>query len=110
MILAISFEDGYGEFVSELQEVFINLDTMTITGNEDGMNVWSKVVDTGMYMLFDEDMNAMYEIAGDYVPNCVPNEYGDYIDIEVQNGKVTNWEATQETVLAEFEEKGRFVG
>jgi len=102
MVLVINFEDRHGEFENELQEVTINLKTKEISGNENGMNVWSKVVDTGVYTLITKDDRLTIY---DYVPDCIPNEYGDYIDLDVKDGKVTNWTSTDEEILAEFQAK-----
>ena len=50
-----------------------------------------KVCDSGRYTLLDP---CFREIKGrhDYVPNLIPGEYGDYIDLKInEEGFVTNW-------------------
>ncbi len=53
-----------------------------------------KVVDEGCYYLLDENMNILYSLEGEYVPDSysVDGEYGDYINlhIDLKNGKVLN--------------------
>ena len=53
----------------------------------------TKVCDSGSYFLLDTDGNTVLSIEEDYVPNeLVPGEYGDYIDLIIdENGFITNW-------------------
>ena len=52
-----------------------------------------KVVDEGSYHLIDENNNSVASIEEDYVPNgVIPGEYGDYIEMEInEQGVITNW-------------------
>jgi len=107
LLLEIQFKDSHGDFDNENQVILINLENMEITGNENGEDVWSKVVDTATYTLIYD--GGQTEISNDYVPNCIPNEYGDYLDLCVMSGKITNWESTLEEIEEEFEKKGKEV-
>ena len=53
-----------------------------------------KVTDEGSYYLLDENLNVLYSIERDYVPDSysVDGEYGDYINlhIDLKNGKILN--------------------
>ena len=55
-------------------------------------NLYCKVCDAGVYTLFDEDGQTIAIRAG-YVPHgIVPGEYGDYIDLKInEQGIITNW-------------------
>lgn len=52
------------------------------------------MVDEGRYYLLDENMNILYSLEGEYVPDSysVDGEYGDYINlhIDLKNGKILN--------------------
>jgi hypothetical protein len=51
-----------------------------------------KVVDCGSYFLLDAQDRVLGSIEHDYVPDCIPGEYGDYIDFKIdEGGKITNW-------------------
>ncbi len=60
-----------------------------------------KVCDAGTYTLYDDKAEQVAEIQG-YVPNgIVPGEYGDYINLKIdENGFITNWPKTPD--LSEF--------
>lgn len=75
-------------------EAVIDLDTHQIEnwpqGKSGSFNM--KVCDEGSYYLLDERKETVDEIIQYYVPNgVVPGEYGDYINMEIdETGKVTN--------------------
>lgn len=56
---------------------------------------FTKAVDTGTYILYDEDMKELDRIEQGYVPNkLIPEHdgYGDYIDMRIStSGYVLNW-------------------
>lgn len=55
------------------------------------LDIYLKVVDTGTYRLLDPDGNILSEIQ-DYVPRLVPNEFGDYVDLKINDdGFIDNW-------------------
>jgi hypothetical protein len=54
--------------------------------------LFEKVVDEGTYELLDGAGKVLAKIENDYVPNrVVPGEYGDYVDLEIVDGVITNW-------------------
>lgn len=61
-----------------------------------------KVCDMGTYRL----LSGANEVAcreEDYVPDCIPGSYGDYIELEIQqDGTVSNWNADAEKVKRSF--------
>lgn len=59
-----------------------------------------KVCDSGDYILLDENRNPVGEIVENYVPDCVPNDYGDVVVLDIDNGFVTNW--VEPTKFKEF--------
>ncbi len=75
-------------------EVLINVDTGLIEGWPEGRKerVQMKVCDGGTYILLD-DGEEVERIECNYVPNrLIPGEYGDYIDLRIdESGKITNW-------------------
>ena len=52
-----------------------------------------KVCDEGIYKLIDPNGNQEGRTSpGDYVPHgVIPGEYGDYINLEIEGGIITNW-------------------
>ncbi len=85
--------------------ITIDLETKKVISNQKD-DIFYKVVDTGTYVLLDEEDNVIKTIYDDYVPNCIPNEYNDYIDLEIQDGKITNWDSTKDQIINEFNLKG----
>lgn len=52
-----------------------------------------KVVDEGVYQLLGPDDCFLTELH-DYVPACIPQEYGDYIDFDIgPDGAVKGWKS-----------------
>jgi len=72
----------------------VDVDTGVIEGWPQGVigDIHVKAADAGIYTLIDSDGNAVAEKDG-YVPNgLIPGEYGDYVDLEIdETGKITNW-------------------
>jgi len=60
-----------------------------------------KVCDEGIYILYDEQNKevARHEC---YVPRCVPNDWGDYVNLNIEDGFIKNWGSPDNFV--EFEE------
>lgn len=55
------------------------------------MSAFVKVVDEGMYELIGESGESVALVAG-YVPECVPGQYGDYLDFDIdESGRVAKW-------------------
>lgn len=66
-----------------------------------------KVADKGKYYLLDENLNILYSLEEEYVPDShsVHGEYGDYINlhIDLKNGKILNLK--QNATFQEFKDK-----
>ncbi len=64
-------------------------------------NTNMKVCDEGTYTLYDADMNEVAAIVGGYVPNkVIPGSWGDYVRLNIADGKITNWPTNPD--LSEF--------
>ncbi len=64
-----------------------------------------KVVDEGRYYLLNSDGEAIASIEQDYVPSCIPGEFGDYIQfIIAADGGIAGWGkfCTLENVMKSF--------
>jgi len=71
----------------------INIDTGEIGGWPigDAREMHAKVCDAGFYQLVDDGGNVVAEKDG-YVPNIVPNDYGDYVVLKInEKGIIENW-------------------
>lgn len=82
----------------------IELDTGRIVDWPQGKTskVFLKVCDEGRYHLMDDGM--IIETISGYVPDFVPNQYGDYIDFIINaDGVISNWD-TVESVKDMIEE------
>ena len=56
------------------------------------LNLTMKVCDEGRYHLIGVDGNVIASINQDYVPGCIPGEYGDYVHFDLDGkGNITNW-------------------
>ena len=66
-----------------------------------------KVTDEGKYYLLDENLNVLYSLEEDYVPDrySIDGEYGDYVNlhIDLNNGKILNLK--QNATFKEFLEE-----
>jgi hypothetical protein len=55
-------------------------------------DLYMKVTDAGSYQLLDASENPIGDLLEDYVPHgVVPGEYGDYVHLQIVEGKITNW-------------------
>ena len=67
------------------------------------LNFYLKVVDMGFYYLCDSSGEVVASILGDYVPDCLPQEYGDYVDFEIdESGLITNWKQPADMDFSAF--------
>lgn len=56
-----------------------------------------KVRDQGTYELLSPSGSVVGRIEENYVPNrLVPGEYGDYIELQIKDGVITNWPKSPE--------------
>lgn len=81
----------------DVTEIMININTAKICNweNEYGAyDLFCKVQDSGIYILYNEDMEELDRIEG-YVPNNLIPEHddcGDYIELSIsKSGYVKNW-------------------
>lgn len=62
------------------------------------MDCGMKVVDMGSYYLLSGE-TVVAKIEGDYVPGCIPQRYGDYVDFKVEaGGKLRGWKPDAEKI------------
>lgn len=62
-----------------------------------------KVVDGGTYELLDPAGKVVAGIEQDYVPDCIPGDYGDYIDFKIDaTGRIANWKADAAAIQRSF--------
>lgn len=55
-------------------------------------DIHMKVCDQGTYTLYSPDGTLIKRLEGWYVPHgLVPGEYGDYVALKIEEGKITNW-------------------
>lgn len=84
----------------------VDIDTGKIRDWPGGaLDMHMKVVDCGEYILLDRDGRNAAEVLNDYVPKCVPNDYGDCLTLQIaEDGTVTNWKehCDTEAVRASF--------
>jgi len=79
----------------DLWTATVGLDTGRIEGWPQGQSgrLQMKVCDEGTYTLFDAGGRQVARLENDYVPHgVVPGEYGDYVDLEIdETGIIANW-------------------
>jgi len=63
--------------------------------NASTLDLYMKVVDEGIYRLYDAEWVELASIA-DYVPHgLIPGDYGDYVQLQIDEfGVITNWKAS----------------
>ncbi len=87
----------------DLWDATVEIDTGKIQDWPQGKSgyLYMKVSDCGQYNLYDSNGTMVAEISG-YVPHgIVPGEYGDYIDLKIDDaGVITNWPSTPD--VSEF--------
>lgn len=91
--------------VGDVWEIWIDIETGQIRDWPTGQEPYSlcmKVCDSGSYYLMhgQEEIEAIEE---DYVPNCIPGDYGDYVKFEIDaSGRITNWETDAAEIMESF--------
>ena len=79
---------------SENVRIFIDIDEGRIIGWPEGktLHLQSKVIDEGAYVLFDEEEKEAGRIDDNYIPDLIPNYYGDYLNLKINSdGVIENW-------------------
>lgn len=49
-----------------------------------------KICDEGIYFILNKDFDVIREKRDCYIPDCIPNEYGDYVNLIIENGVIKN--------------------
>jgi hypothetical protein len=76
--------------------------------NAKTMKIHLKCRDQFQFEIVDDKDNVIFEQEDGYVPGFMPGQhYGDYLilDIDLDSGKITNWEASPEEVEELFKER-----
>jgi len=91
-------------------EVIIDLDSGSVMNwhYPSRVHVSVKVVDSGTYWIYDQDLQLIKRLGETCSPKYVPNRllppedgYGDYLDLDIdEEGKILNWYETPS--LADF--------
>lgn len=74
--------------------ITVEADTGKIVGWPQGKtaDLYMKVTDGGSYFLLGEDGKVIAALEQDYVPDCIPGEYGDYIIFVIDaDGVIADW-------------------
>jgi hypothetical protein len=73
-------------------EMLIDVDNGMAFGWKVATHIDWKICDEGIYQLLDEDENLLDEIYEDYIPDIIPNEFGDYLDLKInKDGFIERW-------------------
>lgn len=100
MVLAVRYgeEDIPNEFPGRKGDTLtlsVEIDTGKIAAWPEqwtAANIHMKVCDEGTYTLYSPDGTLIKRLEGEYVPHgLVPGEYGDYVDLKIADGIITNW-------------------
>jgi hypothetical protein len=78
----------------DVWDVTVEADTGRIRGWPEGRtgDVHMKVADQGSYYLLDKEGKVIASREEDYVPRCIPGEYGDYLIFQIRpDGTVKDW-------------------
>lgn len=90
----------------ETWDVTIDIETGQIRDWPNGhepYDLYMKVTDGGSYYLLDKDGRQLAVLENEYVPDCIPGEYGDYIDFKIDgSGRITNWSLDADDVVESF--------
>ena len=90
-------EDMPNDFPGRIGDVWhaiIDIETGKIRDWPQGKTAkfYMKVCDQGSYWLLTKAGHIIASIEGNYVPSCIPGEYGDYIDFDIaEDGTVRKW-------------------
>lgn len=77
----------------DLWDVTVDIETGKIRDwPELAAEVHMKVCDEGSYYLLGADGSVLAKIEQDYVPHCIPERYGDYLEFDIAaDGTVAMW-------------------
>jgi hypothetical protein len=85
----------------------IDIDTGIIRNWPEGKSgeLSMKVCDEGTYTLLGVNDEVLAKRENNYVPSCVPEQYGDYVEFSIdETGKIFNWSdyCTPENIVESF--------
>lgn len=115
-VLAVRYEEedmpnDYPHRSGDTWNITIDIDTGMIRDWPEGVEpreLNMNVFDEGTYSLLAvKEPNGpefvLAKLVNEYVPNCLPNDYGDYITFDIDgNGVITNWRTDAGEVEAAF--------
>lgn len=61
-----------------------------------------KICDEGIYTLLDEQDTEVFKKDNCYIPEFIPNSYGDYLQLNIEGGVVVNWSTLEQADFDEF--------
>lgn len=85
-------------------QVSLDLQMASVRGWPEGRSedLYVKVVDTGNYRLY-AGHTLIAEIDGDYVPDCIPGEFGDYLILKIApDGGLIGWTPDPAAIARDF--------
>ncbi|MEH6451314.1 MAG: hypothetical protein V7765_21815 [Oleispira sp.] len=79
------FNENTPMLVNGVFSIVYDIESGVIDGwpKDECLEIHEKVCDGGSYYLLDKDGNELSSIIENYVPDCVNNEYGDYLIISI---------------------------
>lgn len=94
----------------------VDIDTAELTNwtpTTHEVEIFEKVVDEGVYSMFDEDLMQIVSYDG-YVPSifeCNENGYGDYFNMTIlPDGKIKDWNENMSSKIKDFMDKAEVYG
>jgi len=73
-------------------DVTVEVDTGRIRDWPGGdLDLFMKVCDGGSYFLLGPHGEEVAHLDGEYVPDVIPGEYGDYVKLDIVGGIIMNW-------------------
>jgi len=89
----------------DVWDITIDLETSTIRDWPEEVfgDISMEVRDGGCYYLLGPDGEIVATLDDDYVPDCLPNECGDYFEMQIDGtGRITNWTADTDDIRYSF--------
>lgn len=83
----------------------LDIDTATVRNWPAGRtaSLHLKVVDEGSYELLAGDGTVLASCRDDYVPSCIPSEWGDYVVMSIEeDGRISGWRPCAVDIAADF--------
>ena len=113
VVLPVEFEDedipaDFPMRIGDVWEAIIDIETGKIRLWPQGESgrLSMKVTDGGEYYLLSPAGEEVGSIVNNYVPKCIPGEYGDYVDFDINvDGSILNWKkfCTESNIVSSFD-------